>query len=141
MYRALRAPVVALAGLLLSLALVSSLSLAGTRFYYCEAMGLTRSDPCEGLRESKGARDAAGAVRESHADCCEIVTLPSAPAGARAADGGVPPPPLVAILAPAAFVGGHCARESRARLPGFERWRPPPRPASEVRAQLMVFLT
>src|SRR5260370_33092829 len=104
MYRALRAPVVALAGLLLALALISSLSLAGTRFYYCEAMGLTRSDPCEGVRESQSARDATGGVRETHADCCEIVTLPSAPAGARAADRGVPASPLAAILAPAAVV-------------------------------------
>src|SRR5260370_5498140 len=108
MYRALRAPVVALAGLLLALALVSSLSLAGTRFYYCEAMGLTRSDPCEGFRESNGARDAAAAVRESHADCCEIVTLPSAPAGSRPADRGLPASPLAAILAPTAFVSGQC---------------------------------
>ena len=126
---------------LLVLALVSSVSLAGTRFYYCEAMGLTRSDPCQGSAETSGARDPAGVVREGHTDCCSVVILPSAPVGARTAAPSVAPPALAAILAPETLVERPCAGDARTLVRGFERWRPPPKPASEVRAQLMVFLT
>jgi hypothetical protein len=126
---------------LLVLALVSSLSLAGTHFYYCEAMGLTRSDPCQASGEAISTRNTAPAIGESHTDCCKRVTLASLPIGARAADRGVAPSPLEAIVVPAAFVQSQRATEVRALSSGFERWRPPRRPASEVRAQLMVFLT
>jgi hypothetical protein len=133
-------PVAAVA-VLLMFALASSLALAGTHFYYCEAMGLTRSDPCQ-ASQARGARDGATAAREGYADCCQKVTFPSAPVGARAADHRVPPTPLATVVAPAAFVEqGHCAAGVGAPWALLERWRPPRRPASEVRAQLMVFLT
>jgi hypothetical protein len=126
---------------LLVFAVASSLALAGTHFYYCEAMGLTRSDPCQ-ASQAGGARNTAPAVRESYGDCCQKVTFPSAPVGARAADHRVPPAPLATVVVPAAFVEQvHCAAGVRAPWALLERWRHPRRPASEVCAQLMVFLT
>ena len=139
--RRLARPFVVVA-VLLVLALVSSLSLAGAHFYYCDAMGLTRSDPCRASGEASGARDTAPAIGESHTDCCKRVTLLSPPVGARAANHRVPPAPLATVVAPAAFVErGHRTAEAHGPLALSERWRPPRRPASEVRAQLMVFLT
>jgi hypothetical protein len=136
-----RAVAVALFALTLAFSLVSSLSLAGASYYYCDAMGLTSSDPCQGDHQSRKTCVPAGALRQSRGDCCEKLTLPSMPPGATAADHAVPPAPLVAVLAPAELAHAAGADLPHASLPGLERWGPPPPLASERCVQRMVFLS
>jgi hypothetical protein len=128
-------------GLVLAFSLVSSLSLAGGRYYYCDAMGLMSSDPCRGDPPSSQDCEGAGALRKVAADCCERLTLPSMPAGAAATDPPVAPAPITAVVAPAEYAcatGADAPRPSRDRS---ERWGPPPPLASEMCARRMVFLS
>jgi hypothetical protein len=133
---------VALASLLLTFAMLSSFAHANGRYFYCEAMGLMATDPCV----SASPRDEGNAAplteaREGHSDCCEVLTLPSLPQVTASASSAVPSPGLVAILPaaplPSVQLGAPSVRPDRAR----EQWRPPPRSATQARAQLMVFLT
>jgi hypothetical protein len=141
MRRLPRAVVLALFALTLAFSLVSSLSLAGASYYYCDAMGLTASDPCQGADRSSQGCEPTGSLRKAKADCCEKITLRSMPPGAASADLVVPPAPLLAILAPAELVSAAVAALPRASLPGLERWGPAPPLASEMCAQRMVFLS
>jgi hypothetical protein len=80
-------------------------------------------------------------LTEKLADCCEVVTLPAMPDGARAASPSVLPAALVAIV-PIGWLADLPATPAlRTPRRFFERWRPPPRSAGEVCAQLSVFLT
>jgi hypothetical protein len=130
---------VALGSIVLSVAILAGALRAGGRYFYCDAMGITLTDPC--TAPSRGeVVTAADAVRERHIDCCKTGTLASMPSGAASERCSVSPAPLLAVIAPQVVerhrvvaVASHCA--SRAR------WRAPPRPAGELRAQRMVFLT
>ncbi len=141
-----------LTGLLLSLAILSGLARANSRYFYCDAMGLLDTDPCAapaaqtGLSSGQGNEPAEGIgasteLRQSHTDCCEVLTLPPMPASTTVDVPAVPPPTLASIqpAAPVLDVRALAAHASSDRA--FERWRPPPASARELRAQLMVFLT
>jgi len=140
----LRRAAVALAGLALSFMMLSGLARANGRYFYCEAMGLMATDPCapaaQETRPVSGSM-AAREARESHADCCEVVTLPSLPDATNVSSPAVSPPALVAVL-PA-----EPAPDAQLRVPrawsdrAFEHGRAPRRSAAQARAQLMVFLT
>ena len=115
---------VAFAVALVSLALIAGLTRPAGRYFYCEAMGMLPVDPCAAAvaTDDDDATDAtASAVREYHADCCEVVTVLSTP---RAVSAQTP-----AVAPPLTFTST------------FERWRVPPRPPGQARAQSMVFLT
>jgi hypothetical protein len=130
-----------LTGVLLTFAVVAGLAHAGGRYFYCEAMELMQSNPCVATHDDKGAgsRSTFCAFR---ADCCEMWTLPSMPAGtAMAQDDVVAPPGLVAVVPATELLIQQSETSFRARSRVFERWRSPPRPPGELRAQLMVFLT
>jgi len=112
---------------------------AGARYFYCEAMGLSTTDPCAQVARERRGSPLVSFERKPF-DCCEVIRMPSIPEGARSVEPTVPAAAVVAIVAPPVGV-------MQPRLRGFhiapegERWRGPPRPASERCAQLMVFLT
>jgi hypothetical protein len=132
--------VVAAAHLVLAFAVLFGIVHSGGRYFYCEALGLLPTDPCaaaSGDAHSKGPLDTVG---EHPVDCCEIVTLAAMPQGAIAAGPSVARAALVATI-PALRPEGRIDSAAPSRLDrAFERWRPPPRASSDVRARLMVFL-
>jgi hypothetical protein len=130
-----------LSQLLLAFAVLAGAAQSGARYFYCEAIGLSASDPCTQASGAARGTDPCGTLREQPGDCCEIVTLPTVPDGARVASSAVPPAPSVATLPALWLVDGACAGALRSHGDVLERWRVPPRSAGEVRAQLMVFLT
>lgn len=133
---------VALAGILLSFAILSGFAHANGRYFYCEAMGLMASDPCAAAAtRGERAETPLTEVRQGNSDCCEIVTLPSLPQGTMTASSAVPPPALLAVV-PAAPLLNLRFDGARARSDGaHHQWRPVHRSAAQARAQLMVFLT
>jgi hypothetical protein len=120
---------------------VCGIAQSGARYFYCDALGLMPSDPCVHAHSSGEPDRCARFLSEKPADCCEVVTLPALPDGARLASPSVVPAALVAVVP----IGGSTELPAtpalRASNRFFERWRPPPRSSSEIRAQLMVFLT
>jgi hypothetical protein len=136
-----RRAAVALGYLLLAFAVVCGIAQSGSRYFYCEALGLMPSDPCVEAARG-GETDPCGtSLSEKLADCCEVVTLPAMPEAARAASPTVVPPAVVAIVPGGGLAEPPPAPALRDSNRFFERWRPPPRSSSEIRAQLMVFLT
>lgn len=130
---------VAMLHLVLALAVVFGILQSGGRYFYCEALGLMPSDPCAQV-SGAAHRGPVGTVGEQHTDCCEVVILAAMPAAAQAAGPSVPPAPFVALVAAPcpSTATPFVASSSLERL--FERWRPPPRAPSDVRAERMVFL-
>jgi hypothetical protein len=135
-----RALVLGAARLVLALAVICGAVQSGARYFYCEALGLSTSDPC-----AASARGGGGCPLESvgpqSIDCCAIITLPAVPEGARAREQTVAPAGVVALLPASEYVGPN----SLLRVDGFAqtalRVERPPRPGGELRTQLMVFLT
>jgi hypothetical protein len=130
---------VALGSILLSVAVLSGALRAGGRYFYCDAMGITLTDPCTAPARDEVAT-AADELRERHIDCCKTGTLASMPNAAASERCSVSPAPLLAVIAPQVVeplrvVAVASQRASR------DRWRAPPRPPGELRAQRMVFLT
>lgn len=127
---------------ILTLAVLFGIAQAGTRYFYCEALGLSATDPCQATRAAPPCAPAS--LERTHQDCCQVITMPSMPSmpeRARPVEPGVAPAALVALLPPA--LGGEVhasACGSRVAREG-ERWRGPPRASRERRAQLMVFQT
>jgi hypothetical protein len=114
---------------------------AGSRYFYCDALGLMASDPCVGAASEARAGGAEGALLTERAgDCCQIVTLAAMPQAAEAARSSVAPAALVATLLARATAQRADPRPAPGGHRAFERWRPPPRASNEARAQLMVFL-
>lgn len=113
---------------------------AGARYFYCEAVGLSASDPCAG---SAGERSACPlrSLQRSTVDCCTIITLASMPVGDPVAPCAVHPAGVSAMVPAGEYaeVRPAAGHEGIARRMG--RWHKPPRPSGELRAQLMVFLT
>jgi hypothetical protein len=110
---------------------------SGSRYFYCEALGLLPSDPCAAASSDAHSKTPLQTLSERTADCCEIVTLGAMPPAAQAAGPGVAPAARVAIV-PAQWLADRIDAEAPSRA--FQRWRPPPRASGEVRAELMVFL-
>ena len=145
--RLTRAIAFAFASLVLSFAFVCGVlratgaPAAGAHYFYCEAMGLLESDPCDAGAHRSDRGDPAREVHEQHFDCCQVGTLPPMPDGTIARAPSVPAPALLAIIAPSPIVDPHSTNDLRRPARAYEKWRAPPRRPSERRAALMVFLT
>ncbi len=138
--RALRRAVVAVTRVVLAFALLFALVESGTRYFYCEAMGLRLVDPCAQGIAHEGQREGQLPLLSAyHADCCEIVTLPAMPQAVQALAPSVAPAALVAIL-PAFWLVAQTAPPASPADRAFGKWRPPPRTSRDLRAQRMVFL-
>jgi hypothetical protein len=126
--------------LLVAIAVLFGIAQAGTRYFCCEALGLSATDPCAQGATRHSPCPLASFDRDS-VDCCQVLTMRSMPEGARSIVPVVPAAGLLAILSPIfpadpSLWNGRIvvAREG-------ERGRAPPSSCSERRAQLMVFLT
>ena len=132
------------AHVVLALAVLFGIVQSGGRYFYCEALGLLPSDPCAEASRDAHSTSPLGMLSERHTDCCEIVTLAAMPQAAQPAAPKVAPAArgaLMPALWPALWLAGRADSAALSAIDrGFERWRPPPRASSEVRAQLMVFL-
>jgi hypothetical protein len=126
---------------ILAIAVVFGMVHAGSRYFYCEALGLLPSDPCAAAASSEGhGKSGLSVLGEPTEDCCEVVTLAAMPRAAQAAGPGIAPAPWVAVIP--AF---RLERMAASAVPAvhdrtFEQWRPPPRTSNDLRAQLSVFL-
>jgi hypothetical protein len=138
--RGLPRAAVAATHLLLALALVFGLVQSGGRYFYCDALGLLPSDPCAAASGKTHSAGADRTVGEHHADCCEVVTLEVMPQAAQATAPDIEPAPWTALLPAFSFAPGTDSLPPSRAARALERWRPPPRAANDVRAQLMVFL-
>jgi hypothetical protein len=123
-----------------ALAMLVGVMQARARYFYCESCGLSATDPC-----------AQGAVRRSPCplasldrppfDCCQVITMPAMPEGARSVEPAVPAPGLLSVL-PACVRAAESSSSQGARTPWRdEHWRGPPKSLRERRTQWMVFLT
>ena len=135
-----RGLVLAATRLLLALAVICGAVQSGARYFYCDALGLSSSDPCAASAQGGGGCPFESVERQS-VDCCSLLTLPSMPDGARAHERSVAPAGVVALLPASEYM---CPRLPL-RVEGFARAalriERPPRPGGELRTQLMVFLT
>jgi hypothetical protein len=125
---------------LVAVAVLFGIVQARARYFYCESLGLSATDPCAHQARQQPPCPLASFDR-ARFDCCEVITMPSMPEGARSVEPIVASASVVAILPPALGTiesvrggGGPVAWEG-------ERWRGPPRASRDRRAQLMVFLT
>ena len=137
--RVWRGAALALGHLVLAFAVLTAIGHCGARYFYCEAFGLMASDPC--VQVSQTRPGPIESLNAPLADCCEVVNLPGLPEGARAQTPAVPPAARIAVLPVEPLTELWTIREPRSLTLLLERWRPPPRGPSEVRARLMVFLT
>lgn len=125
---------------LVAVAVLFGIVQARTRYYYCDSLGLSASDPCA-HEVTRGLRCPLASFDRAPFDCCEVITMPSMPEGARAAPRSVPPAGVIAVLpAIGGSVESSCSAGARVAWER-ERWRGPSRASRERRAQLMVFLT
>jgi hypothetical protein len=125
--------------LLLALAVVCGTLQAGSRYFYCEAFGLSASDPCA-ARTTSGSACPFQSIERQSPDCCSVITLPSMPEGASPDEPRVPPAIIVAILPAREYVRPMAGLFADGFAPAVSRWERPPRPGGELRTQLMVFL-
>jgi hypothetical protein len=129
-----------LARLFVAAALVLASLHAGAHYFYCEAIGLSASDPCaQASHEGPGCP-----LQASHfepIDCCQRITNPTLPDGARAELPIVPPAPLVSVLPAIPNASAVLRRDPHASPRFSERWRGPPRWGDDLRTRLMVSLT
>lgn len=139
--RRVRRAVAAAARLVLAFAVLFGIVQSGGRYFYCKALGLLPFDPCTKAAEDCRSKSPLGMLSEHHADCCEVVTLAAMPQAEQAAGPSVAPAGRVAIV-PALWLARRIDGSTPRRIDRAfdERWRPPPRASSDVRAQLMVFL-
>jgi hypothetical protein len=126
--------------LLLALAMISGTLQAGARYFYCEALGLSASDPCL-ARAHSGNPCPFQSIERQSIDCCSVITLPSIPQGASADEHKVPPASFVAILPASEYARSPVGTLADGFARGVQRWERPPRPGGDLRTQLMVFLT
>jgi hypothetical protein len=124
----------------MAIAVLFGMVQAGGRYFYCESLGLSAFDPCAHAARHEPQCPLASFERKPF-DCCEVITMPSMPEGARAVEPSVPSASVVAILPPVlAAMDSTPALGASVAWEG-ERWRGPPRASRERRARLMVFLT
>src|SRR5258708_19671959 len=95
-----RGLVLVAARLLLALAVICGAVQSGARYFYCDALGLSSSDPCAASAQGGGGCPFQSVGRPS-VDCCSLLPLPSFPDGSRAPQPSLPPPALVPLLPPA----------------------------------------
>jgi hypothetical protein len=132
--------VVGAARLWLALAIMAGPVQAGARYFYCEALGLSVSDPCSAAARS-GHPCPFESIERQSIDCCSVITLPSIPEGASAEEHAVPPARIVAILGAGEYARSPSGTVAGGFAQGVQRWKRPPRPGGDLRTQLMVSLT
>ncbi len=136
----------ALSCLVLAFALLTALFQANTRYFFCESMGLLRADPCAAAARDDELPPATDELSRTPFTCCATGVLGAMPPSTALDETRVETAELVAVVGlPRArqavdaavlridLVPGRARREAR--------WRIPPRPARERRAQSMIFLT
>jgi hypothetical protein len=136
----LRRAIAALARLVVAAVVVCGLPQSGARYFYCEALGLSSTDPCVQAAEHRGA-ECPAQFEERPIDCCKVVRLPLLPRAARIAEAGIARSRWVALLPP---VHTSPVRDGFAEAPPvrvLQRWRAPPRTSERVHKHVMVFLT
>jgi hypothetical protein len=138
--RRLRALVFGAARLVLALAVFFGAVQAGARYFYCEGVGLSASDPCAGRAHGDG-RCPFNSVDRQSIDCCTVIAMPAMPDGARACEHAVHPAGVSALMPVGQYTSGQLGLGETTLTQRARRWQKPPRPAAELRAQLMVFLT
>jgi hypothetical protein len=129
----------ALVRLLVAVAVLVGPLQSGARYFYCEGLGLLASDPCA-RATGDGPRCPPQSLERLHDDCCQHITMPTVPDGARVDQPRVAPAGFVAVVAAADYVGTGVQTDPGRRF-DERRVRRPPRPSEQRRAQLMVFLT
>jgi hypothetical protein len=143
----LKAAAASLACLVLAFAIVTGLLQANTRYFYCEAMGMMREDPCAAASaahrdEQVEAPNPTDELSRTPFTCCSTGVLGALPSSTSPADVRVEPAQLVAFLAlPSPLDSWELASASALEPTRAYRFRVAPRPARELRAQSMVFLT
>jgi hypothetical protein len=135
-----RAAVARASCLLVAIAVLFGVAQAGARYFYCEGLGLTATDPCVQRATQPSPCPLASFEREPF-DCCQVLTMPSMPEGARSAVPVVPSAAVLATLPAVPVADASSWNESVFVAREGERGRAPPSSSSERRAQLMVFLT
>ena len=136
-----RAAVARVGSLLVVLAVLSGIAQARARYFYCEALGLSTTDPCA-QASARGPRCPDTSLDGNPADCCRIITMSPLPEGFRSIEPSVPSAGVAAILPPFRWDAGSSSWSGIGYVAWEgERWRAPPRAPSERRAQLMVFHT
>jgi hypothetical protein len=140
MTRAPRALLRVCVGLLVVVAVVFGPVQSGARYFYCDAVGLMAFDPCAQASE-QAHMCPLEALQSQSADCCQRITMPTMPDGARASERTVAPAALVSLLPAADYVTSHLPVLARSRVHWARRWRRPPPATGDLHTQLMVFLT
>jgi hypothetical protein len=136
----LRHAIAVLARLLVAVVVVCGVTQSGARYFYCEALGLSITDPCVCPAEHRGT-ECPVQFEPRPVDCCKVVRLPVVPRAARLAEAGIEPSPWVALLPP---LHGSRGLDGFAEPPPrrvLQRWRAPPRTSERVHEQVSVFLT
>lgn len=126
--------------LLVAIAVLLGIAQAGTRYFYCEGLGLSATDPCAQGATRHSPCPLASFDRASF-DCCQVLTMRSMPEGARSIVPAVPSAGLLAILSPLHRADASSWNGTIVVAREGERGRAPPWSSTERRAQLMVFLT
>jgi hypothetical protein len=126
--------------LLVAIAVLFGIAQAGARYFYCEGLGLSATDPCVQGATHRSPCPLASFEREPF-DCCQVLTMPSMPEGARSGAPVVPSAAVLAILPALPVADASSWNGSVLVALEGERGRAPPSSSSQRRAQLMVFLT
>lgn len=131
----------ALLRLVLAVVVVAGALQAHARYFYCEGLGLSATDPCGAARTPREACPLP-IVNRQVVDCCGVLTMPAVPEGTSPREPAVWPPSQADVVPFVEFASASSTGPSdggRGRS-GEARRKPPPTPR-ELRAQLMVFLT
>jgi len=125
---------------LVAITMLFGIPQAGARYFYCEGLGLSTTDPCA-QAATHPPPCPFGSFDRERVDCCHVIAMPSMPEGARSIVPAVPSAGLVALL-PAVPTGDTSLWDGSVLVArGGERGRAPPSSSGERRARLMVFLT
>src|SRR5579864_5648691 len=132
-----RALCLGVVGMLLAVALLSGTLQAGARYFYCEGLGLSASDPCAAAARHADDRCPLRGIERKSPDCCSMIQLPSMPDGTRVDGHSVPPAGITKVLSASQYTLETTGIGRETSVSRTERWRIPPRPSGELRAQLM----
>jgi hypothetical protein len=140
--RMVRSIGIALSCLVLAFAIVTGLFQANTRYFYCESMGLLRVDPCVATAHRDELPPPTDEVSRTPFTCCATGVLGAIPSATSLDELRIPSAKLVGVVVPpSAIVAPMVASGLVPEQRRAHRERIPPRPARELRAQSMVFLT
>jgi hypothetical protein len=129
--------------LVLAFALLTALFQANTRYFFCESMGLLRADPCTAAAHHDEPPPATDELSRTPFTCCATGIFGAMPPSTSLDETRVDTAPLVAVVGLPRAIDASLRRVDLVPEPDRReaRWRIPPRPARERRAQSMIFLT